>query len=148
MDYAKKLFESCMPVTETGCWIWMKTCDRKGYGQTCLNGKRIRAHRASFLVYKGAIPDGLCVLHKCDTPSCINTAHLFLGTVADNNKDAGRKGRSKKLFGESNGASKLTACQVKTIRKDKRTLRAIAKDYGVSGMAISYIKRRIKWRHL
>lgn len=84
--------------TPSGCWDWLASKDIKGYG--CFNLKQednsfhsIRAHRASWLFYRGTIPDELQVLHSCDNPSCVNPDHLFLGTNLDNVKDKVSKGR-------------------------------------------------------
>lgn len=77
------------------CWIWTRRVDARGYGLihfwTCL-----RAHRISWRLHHGAIPEELCVLHNCpgaDNPSCVNPEHLWLGTRGDNVRDASRKGR-------------------------------------------------------
>jgi hypothetical protein len=80
-----------------GCWLWRLRGDRDGYGQFGLRlGGRFycfRAHRVAWLLTHGAIPDGLFLLHRCDTPACCRPDHLFLGTQADNLADARTKGR-------------------------------------------------------
>lgn len=80
-------------VTECGCQIWTAATSMKGYGQFNKGGKDYLAHRASWTISHGPIPAGLWVLHRCDTPPCINPDHLFLGTAADNTADMIRKGR-------------------------------------------------------
>lgn len=83
---------------ENGCWIWEGQTSKKGYGIIWIRGGMVRAHRLSFLIANGHIDESLLVCHKCDNPSCINPAHLFLGTVKDNTMDAASKGR---LYGQS-----------------------------------------------
>lgn len=80
-------------VTECGCQIWTGAVGEKGYGHFTKNRKHFAAHRASWMQAHGPISDGLWVLHRCDTPPCINPNHLFLGTAADNTADMIRKGR-------------------------------------------------------
>lgn len=76
----------------SGCWLWTRSVSM-GYGKLWWDKKHQRAHRVSWELHNGAIPDGMLVLHKCDTPPCINPAHLFLGTHADNAADKIAKGR-------------------------------------------------------
>lgn len=83
----------------TPCWIWpgYKKKDPGGeYGLTTRGGKEILVHRLMYTTFVGIIPRGLCVLHHCDTPPCVNPAHLWIGTFADNNKDRAQKGRNGK----------------------------------------------------
>jgi len=93
------------PNPDTECWLWNRSTTAAGYGQIVLkkdeNGKAIRiyAHRFSYLIHVGPIPDDLLCLHTCDNRRCCNPDHLFLGTRADNAKDMFAKGRDK----ESNG---------------------------------------------
>lgn len=77
-----------------GCWEWVGHRLKKGYGQMRCGKKLVLAHRASWAAFKGEIPVGLFVLHKCDNPSCCNPEHLFLGTNADNMNDMVAKGRN------------------------------------------------------
>jgi hypothetical protein len=85
------------------CWLWTGVRVGKGrnsYGRLFVRkeGKhviRVVASRFAWELFNGPVPDGLCVLHQCDVPACVNPSHLFLGTISDNNKDAARKGRLK-----------------------------------------------------
>jgi len=88
---AKVVRDDCMP---DGCHIWTGALSVKGYGCTNINGKGVRAHRASYTIYNGEIPYGLIVCHRCDNPPCVNPAHLFLGTHLDNEQDKLIKGRN------------------------------------------------------
>lgn len=80
--------------SNSGCWLWIKTLSNKGYGVTTAKGKRYLAHRLSWILHNGDIPGRLCILHKCDTPACVNPDHLFLGTQSDNMRDMHRKERN------------------------------------------------------
>ena len=139
--------------SKTGCWLWTGQCDRQGYGVFRLKGSpyttRI-ASRISWQIYNGPITDGLNVLHKCDTPPCVNPLHLFLGTIGDNYKDSKNKGRTGYgvTVGTNHPFSKLTEEQVYAIRNDLRSIRVIAGDYGICDTTVCKIKLRQKWRHL
>lgn len=89
-------FESkVMPVPESGCWLWMGKRTHEGYGVFWVGGKGRAAHRYSVELATGSpIPAGLFACHKCDTPSCVNPDHLFLGTTGDNMRDSSQKGRN------------------------------------------------------
>lgn len=78
-----------------GCWLWWRGLNSDGYGSCGIRGFSRKAHRASWEIHKGPIPPGLHVLHRCDTPACVNPDHLFVGTHFDNMSDAARKGRLK-----------------------------------------------------
>lgn len=82
------------PEPMSGCWLWAGSNNIKGYGQLGANGKLCLAHRLQWKRFNGPIPQRMFVLHKCDTPACINPNHLFLGTNRDNILDAFKKGRS------------------------------------------------------
>ncbi len=122
------------------CWIWTGS-KRWGYGQFNLEWTEfpIGAHRASWILLKGPIPDGLWVLHHCDNRPCVNPDHLFLGDVKDNGHDAAKKGRL---------ARKLTPEQVLKIKQELQNgIRQVdlAAKYGVSQPMISAIKVGISW---
>lgn len=78
------------------CWIWTASTTEFGYGQLLADGKRQDAHRLSWVLHYGPIPEGKCVLHNCpggDNPACVRPDHLWLGTKKDNAQDALQKGR-------------------------------------------------------
>lgn len=138
-----------------GCHVWTGTVNDSGYGLFKIGWKKgqVRAHRYSWELANGKIPEGLFVLHKCDNPICVNPDHLFLGTQADNIKDMDEKGRRvssriARFFGEDHPHSRLTEDQVRKIREDSRTQAVIAKDYGVGQMTISRIKTNTTWKHV
>ena len=80
--------------TKGGCWIWDLSLNDAGYGKATYNYKDYKAHRLSYMAFKGTIPDGLVVCHTCDIRQCVNPAHLFLGTQQDNVCDMVKKGRA------------------------------------------------------
>lgn len=136
--------------SDSACWEWGGHRQRKGYGTAGLLGL---AHRVAWQVSCGAIPDGLCVLHHCDNPPCCNPAHLFLGTVQDNNADRDKKGRCRAgaKRGEENPMSKLTEAGVRCIRelaKQGKTANEIARRMKMSRQQINRIIRRERWAWL
>lgn len=92
------------PLTESGCWIWMRPLSKGGYGQITYRRSHYTAHRLAYALAYGEVPAGLVVCHKCDVPSCVNPAHLFAGTQGDNMRDASLKGRT--LSGDRNPSRK------------------------------------------
>lgn len=86
-----RFFKNVSPEPNTGCWLWAGAGGQ--YGSFSLDGETMGAHRAAYILAKGPIPDGLCVMHKCDVPGCVNPAHLMVGTHADNTADSKAKGR-------------------------------------------------------
>lgn len=100
----------------SGCWIWLGAIKSGGYGSFWVGGKCLAAHRFSHMVFKGPIPDGLDVMHKCDTPACVNPNHLKAATTLENVRDAWKKGRMNDRKGSANGRAKLTEFGVRYIR--------------------------------
>lgn len=144
-------------VPSDGCWEWQRGLE-KGYGRLRFKGAVIYAHRASWGVHVGPIPDGLWVLHHCDNRSCINPAHLFLGTNADNVADRDRKKRRTtparflNQNGEANIQAKLTAADVVAIRvryaQGGVSQTALAREFGVSPTSIGRVVRKDLWSHV
>jgi len=144
-------------VNSSGCFNWNGGLDQDGYGSVMLSKKRYRAHRASYEVFRGPIPDGHFVCHHCDNPSCINPAHLFTGTNQDNVTDCRKKGRfnagnhGNHARGENAGPARLTAEQVLDIRKrssDGELHRDIAATFATSPQNIEHIVSRRSWKHI
>lgn len=113
--------------SSNGCWEWTAGREKTGYGFFTVRSRKFRAHRFSYEMHKGEIPEGLLVCHSCDNPSCVNPDHLWVGTQKDNMEDKVRKGRSS--FGELNGAAKYSAHQVRFIR---RTISIYGRKYGLN----------------
>lgn len=121
-----------------------------GYGRVWVDQKWQGAHRVAYEEFYGPIPAGMCVLHRCDNRPCVNPEHLFLGTFADNNQDRAKKGRSFHPSGESHPRVKLTAQEVKEIRRiagadPARTKTRLARQYGVSHSCVSDILAGRTW---
>lgn len=135
--------------TSGDCWTW-KLSTVGGYGQIAVSANRAqRAHRFSWELHFGPIPDGLVVCHACDNRLCVRPDHLWLGTQADNLRDMREKGRAARLpvlLGEANHATHLTADDVAAIRSDARPSRAVARTYGVGKSTILRIRRGEVWR--
>ena len=159
---------------EGTCWEWKAYRDPNGYGQFGIkHGKLINAHVLAYRLQYGDIPSGLVVMHSCDNPPCCNTDHLSVGTQADNLADMTAKGRRRstgpknpargqrsgaytkpesRTYGEKNGMSKLTAPQVREIRKlfaeGGYSQRKIARMFSVSHHQIGRICKGIDWKHI
>ena len=133
------------------CWLWRGAMSKE-YGIIRLDaedgGKVVKAHRASWILYRGPIPDGFNVLHSCDNGRCVKPDHLFLGTQADNVHDAERKGRM--AHGKNNSATKLTVREVIAIREMLKvsSLRATARQYSVHYATITAIRDGRTWKWL
>ena len=129
-----------------GCHLWVAGRKASGYGTITVARRKVLAHRLSWELANGPIPDGMCVLHRCDNPPCVNPDHLFLGTHADNSRDRNEKGRQAR--GVKNRHAKLTPDEVRAIRADTRRQVDIARAYGVTPQAVHDIIRRKNWRHI
>jgi HNH endonuclease len=137
---------------ESGCLEWQHGCTAAGYGlgaADVIKGVRY-AHRIAWTLTNGPIPDGLCVLHRCDNPPCADPDHLFLGTRADNMHDKTAKGRQGAHRAPRPWLAKLTGAQVLGVllRLDGgETQQAIATRYGVSRGNIRDIATGMTWSH-
>lgn len=127
------------------CWLWTGGTLHYGYGGFWLEGKTLRAHRVAWELENGAVPDGLCVLHRCDVPACVKVSHLFLGTHKDNVADMYAK-RRRRQDGEFNNSAKLMASDVRDIRLQKGQRQdKMAATYGVSEATVSCILSGKLW---
>ncbi len=141
---------------QESCWMWISCLNNWGYGTVSRRGRTVLAHRVSYEISVGPIPQGLLVLHRCDVPACIRPDHLFLGSAADNSADARKKGRLLLISGSRHGNAKLTEQAVATIRQEERLpnedkesfCRRIAMKYGVSRTCIYEIIHRRRWQHI
>jgi hypothetical protein len=153
--------------TKSGCWEWIKSKNPAGYGifknlddRTQKPGNKMRgmlAHRASYILHKGKIPDGKFVCHSCDNRACCNPDHLFLGSAKDNARDALRKGKlavHNLTYRPPKGKSfnaKLTISDVEEIKRrisENHRVVEIAEDYFVTPQCIYSIKHGKTWREV
>lgn len=151
MKSLKERFEEKVEmIPECGCWIWTSSTHYKGYACFWYKSKNEKGHRVAWEIYNGPIPHGKHVLHRCDTPACVNPNHLFLGDNFINQQDCAAKGRHKgpNIHGEKHHFAKLTEVQVLQIEKDKRPQWKIGKDYNISQPIVSEIKNHKIWKHL
>lgn len=144
-----EFWDLCTPTT-SGCWMFHNAAPAHPYGRFTLDGHQTSAHRASWIICHGAIPTGMCVCHKCDTPGCVNPDHLFLGTMRENNLDKLLKGRNRAggAKGCRNPRSKLNPKAVREIRASKLPSRKLAALYGVEHNAVLSVRNGATWSHV
>lgn len=159
---AKRFWEKVDRRGPDECWLWIANTNASGYGTVVAARHSQLAHRIAWELENGSVPDGLCVLHRCDVNypvgdltnrRCVNPAHLWLGTVGDNTRDMVAKGRNyaPRLSGESNPSSKLTEQDVRDIRSlaaSGVSRRAIAEKFGISYFHVFNVIRRETWKHI
>lgn len=136
-----------MPVTESGCHIWLGATDNKGYGVVHIKRKTVQAHRIAWMETNGNIPSGIYICHRCDNPPCVNPDHLFAGTPSDNIADMDKKNRRRTAFGENNGNAKLTDDAIRQIRAAPGST-AIAKKFNISKSVCKKIRNGTAWKHV
>lgn len=129
------------PEPFSGCWLWTAgALSGMQYGTFGVDtGVSHLAHRVSWELHRGPIPEGLCVLHRCDTPLCVNPEHLWLGTYADNNEDMAAKGRVNR---------RLTPENVREIRSSGESHAALGRRFKVHPKTILRTKERRTWKHI
>ncbi|WP_287868603.1 HNH endonuclease [Aeromonas sp.] len=146
-DDKKRIVDSVV-VSEAGCWVWQKRIHDGGYGITSLNGRLEMAHRASWMVFVGAIPTGVQVNHTCHNRACVNPEHLYLGSQVDNMRDMTDAGRENRAIGQRNGSALLTpekVLQIRSLIEAGRKIKDIAVIYGISPTTVSAIKGKKTW---
>ena len=133
-----------------GCWIWTGASTNGGYGVISLGGRKganVRAPRISYFLANGEFDETLYILHRCDTPACVNPDHLFIGTQDDNMKDMFAKGRGRPghVPGAKNGCAKITTETAAAIRVALGSLREIGERFGISKSQVWEIKNGMSW---
>lgn len=131
---------------DDGCWLWEGCVLNSGYGQIRVGRKMKSAHRVSYELYVGPIPEAMHMCHSCDVKSCVRPSHLFPGTDQENTDDMMAKGRVAK--GSDAGAAKLTEDEALGIFHDKRLFRVIAADYGIHPTTVGFLKNKRTWKHI
>lgn len=144
------------------CWLWTASLGSSGYGQFGLNGhgaRPVEAHRVAWMLTSGTIPPGLWVLHRCDVKRCVRPSHLFLGTLAENNRDMYAKGRAvtqthpeKMARGERQALAKLTAEKVREIRRlhaaGEQNYERLATRFDVDPSTVARVVKGVTWKHV
>ena len=149
-QFREHFLSQAMPEPNTGCSLWTGATTR-GYGSVRRHGRALYAHRVAYELFVGPIPDGMHVLHHCDTPPCVNPEHLFLGTDADNIQDMDRKGRRVTRKGELHPRARLTEDDVRTIRSRVaagETKASLSREHGVDETTVGRIVCRKNWAHV
>mgnify|MGYP003631491426 CR=1 FL=1 len=137
---------------DDGCIIWTAANDGS-YGLFNAGGTK-KAHRVSYEMAHGAIPQGMCVRHKCDVRLCVNPAHLEVGTFKDNARDRTERGRWAQVMprGEKQGQSKLTDAVVRALRRTWATggfdRKCLASAFNISLTTVCRVINRTSWSHI
>ena len=143
MGTLRERFESKYEaVTESGCWIWVAQTNAKGYGRLRNDGGSTYAHRISYQLYKGEVPGDMLVLHSCDNPTCVNPAHLRLGTNSDNMIDMYQRNRFP-----NQTLNTKTAKIIYNRCKEGAKQVDLAKEFKVHFSTISDIATGKAWQH-
>lgn len=150
-------FYSKVKKLDSGCWDWLGSKTRTGYGYFHLENRTNKAHRVSWIIHNGAIPRGAFICHHCDNPSCVNPKHLFTGSALDNTRDMISKKRNNFSMGgkhshpgELHPQTNLTWKVIREIRKKyatgKYNQKELAKKYNLTQTGVSAIVRCETWK--
>lgn len=135
--------------TET-CWLWTGAHGKYGLINEHASTRTLLAHRVSWELANGPIPDDLFVLHRCDVPLCVRVDHLWLGTAKDNSHDMVAKGRSPRNFGETNGSAKMAWEKVRALRARHAqggvSFAVLAEEFGIHTMTAFSIVKNKTWK--
>lgn len=152
MDALERFFKKVKVLDKEACWEWQGAKYHFGHGSFWHKNRTTGAHRFSYELHFGEIPKGKEICHKCDNPSCVNPAHLFLGTHKENMQDCAKKKRMRDSRGELNGRNKLKNEDVLAIRSlykpGRRSLITLAEKYGVDKSLIWLVVKRKVWSHI
>lgn len=156
METASERFDrKWMPEPNSGCFLWLGAVHKTaGYGSFKKPGERVMtaAHRFAYERASGPIPKGLLVCHRCNTPACVNPAHLYAGTHKDNTDDARRAGRLRgAAFGSQPPNTRLTAedvSQIRCLARQGISQSKIASQFGIAQTNVSAIVLRKNWKHV
>jgi hypothetical protein len=145
-NVARRFENQYIPEPNSGCWLWTGSVGGGGYGAFWMNGRHYLAHRASYEIFVRKPHPSRAVCHRCDVPLCVNPAHLFEGTRADNSADMVAKNRQSK--GEQRANSKIDRETVGLIRSSVLSDTEWATRLGVTKGTINHIRHRRNWRHI
>jgi hypothetical protein len=153
-DWRDRFWAYVVPEPNSGCWLWDGFALPLGYGRLTVRGRGAPlATHLSLEIAGRPVPRGMCACHRCDNPACVNPDHLFIGTRADNNRDAKQKGRLRPngLSGSRHYAARLSDAQAAEVRRRAaagEVQRRIAEAFGVSVNVINRIVLRQSYRNV
>ena len=158
------LMNRVIPEPNSGCFLWLGGTNEHGYGILTVDRVNVKAHRLSWALWTGTtITPSQKVLHRCDTPACVNPEHLFLGTILDNVRDMHSKGRARKATGDASGLRRhpelvrrgerspratIDDATVREIRRSAESGRVCAARLGIGAGAVFAVRAGKTWRHV